>query len=75
MPRFTLRTIAFLALAALPLATLSTASAAGLSVNNPYRSFSISGYNYGSIQWERTHHGSSSVRHAHHGRGFWLRRR
>jgi hypothetical protein len=26
-----------------------------ISRNNPYRSFNLSGINYGSMQWERTH--------------------
>ncbi|WP_437204874.1 hypothetical protein [Planctomicrobium sp. SH664] len=31
------------------------ADAAPISRNNPYRSFNISGINYGSMQWERAH--------------------
>ena len=30
-----------------------------LSPNNPYRSFNISGVNYGSMQWEQSHRGTS----------------
>jgi hypothetical protein len=30
-------------------------ASAGLSRHNPYRSFNVSGYNYGSMQWERSH--------------------
>lgn len=41
----------------------STSSAAGpISKNNPYRSFNISGINYGSMNWERTHGTKSSSR-------------
>ena len=41
----------------------STSSAAGpISKNNPYRSFNISGINYGSMNWERTHGNRSSSR-------------
>ena len=32
---------------------------AGLSRRNPYRSFNVSGYNYGSTQWELSHGKSS----------------
>jgi hypothetical protein len=28
-----------------------------ISPNNPYRSFNISGINYGSMQWEKEHRG------------------
>ena len=41
------------------------AAAAGqftISPNNPYRSFNISGINYGSMQWERQHRGTSYSR-------------
>lgn len=31
------------------------AQAIEISRNNPYRSFNISGINYGSMQWERDH--------------------
>lgn len=33
----------------------SEAEAAAVSPRNPYRSFNISGINYGSMQWEKTH--------------------
>lgn len=33
-----------------------------ISKNNPYRSFNISGINYGSQNWERTHGNRSSSR-------------
>jgi hypothetical protein len=65
-------------LLALGLATLAAdlrpAAAAGLSPNNPYRSFNITGYNYGSMQWERSHRGSYGGRRAYHG-GWFFRRR
>jgi hypothetical protein len=38
----------------------STGSAGVISKNNPYRSFNISGINYGSMNWERTHGNRSS---------------
>lgn len=31
-----------------------------ISPNNPYRSFNISGINYGSMKWERTHRGQKT---------------
>jgi hypothetical protein len=37
----------------------SGASAYPISNNNPYRSFNITGINYGSMQWERDHRGGS----------------
>ena len=40
----------------------STSSAVIISKNNPYRSFNISGINYGSMNWERTHGNRSSSR-------------
>jgi hypothetical protein len=40
----------------------STSSAVTISKNNPYRSFNISGINYGSLNWERTHGNRSSSR-------------
>jgi hypothetical protein len=46
--------------------------AARLSPNNPYRSFNISGVNYGSMRWEQTHRGTSM--RAHRG-GLFFRRR
>jgi hypothetical protein len=44
-----------------------------ISPRNPYRSFNISGINYGSMQWEREHRGRGGSAH-HAGRG-WLGRR
>lgn len=43
-----------------------------LSPNNPYRSFNISGINYGSMRWEQSHRGMST--RAHRG-GLFFRRR
>jgi hypothetical protein len=40
----------------------STSSAGPISKNNPYRSFNISGINYGSMNWERTYGNRSSSR-------------
>jgi hypothetical protein len=40
----------------------STSSAITISKNNPYRSFNISGINYGSMNWERTQGNRSSSR-------------
>ena len=63
-----MRSVVFCALAALAClaasASCRSADAAPLRIspNNPYRSFSVSGYNYGSLQWERDHRGGP--RHA-----------
>jgi hypothetical protein len=38
---------------------VNVAAAQPISRNNPYRSFNISGVNYGSQRWEREHRGSS----------------
>ena len=38
----------------------SESSAGVISKNNPYRSFNISGINYGSMNWERSHGNRSS---------------
>jgi hypothetical protein len=40
----------------------SDASAYPISNNNPYRSFNITGINYGSMQWERDHRGWGGYR-------------
>lgn len=40
-----------------------TAEAGPMSLQNPYRSFNLSGINYGSEQWERDH-ARSQVRSA-----------
>ena len=49
------------------------ADAAPLSPRNPYRSFNITGVNYGSLNWERTHGGRCAV--VHRGGGWLFRRR
>lgn len=42
-------------------AAFASGSSAGvISKNNPYRSFNISGINYGSMNWERSHGNRSS---------------
>ncbi len=38
----------------------SPSSAGPISPRNPYRSYNISGVNYASMQWERTHRGQSN---------------
>lgn len=49
------------------------ADAAPVSARNPYRSFNISGVNYGSMQWERAHRGRASS--GHRFGGFMFRHR
>jgi hypothetical protein len=60
-----------LCLALVALALPVTASAAPISNNNPYRSFNITGINYGSLQWEHDHHGGAGY---HSSRGYMPRR-
>jgi len=44
-----------LAFSVLTVAGTASVEADQISRNNPYRSFNISGINYGSQQWEREH--------------------
>lgn len=74
-------------LAVLAIAVLSdppSAQAIRISRNNPYRSFNISGINYGSVQWERQHRRQATQNRQTHRRGWfgqgwsrhgWSRRR
>lgn len=56
------------------LCTQGSADAAPVSLNNPYRSFNLTGVNYGSMRWEAQHRGRSP--RAYHGGGlFHFRRR
>lgn len=64
--------LSFLLVAAAILLDARPASAA-ISRHNPYRSFNISGYNYGSMQWQKSHGGKSWS--SQHTRGQFLRRR
>lgn len=45
-----------------------------ISPNNPYRSFNLSGVNYGSLKWEQTH-GNSRTRSMNNGGARLFRRR
>ena len=54
---------------------LRTSAAAPVSLQNPYRSFNISGVNYGSMRWEQQHRGRSWRATSHRGGGFLFRRR
>jgi hypothetical protein len=38
-----------------------SADAQVISRNNPYRSFNVSGVNYGSMQWQKQHRGNTGV--------------
>ena len=49
-----------LTLTAVAIVVTATSPAFAVSPQNPYRSFNLSGINYGSMRWERTHHGSSA---------------
>jgi hypothetical protein len=46
-----------------------------ISPGNPYRSFNITGVNYGSMQWERQHRGKSVHARPQRSGGGWLWRR
>lgn len=64
-----------LAVAALAVTGASSAQAMQISRNNPYRSFSISGINYASVQWEKQHRksGGTQYRKAPSNRLFYRR--
>ncbi len=47
--------------------------AQAISRNNPYRSFNLTGVNYASMQWEKSHRGNAKS--SSHGRGLFQRRR
>ncbi len=48
-----------LAFTAVAITMTATSQAFAVSPQNPYRTFNLSGVNYGSMRWERTHRGSS----------------
>jgi len=51
-------------------------SAQAISRHNPYRSFNLTGVNYASMQWERSHRQSyRKASSSWHGRRLFLRRR
>jgi len=64
-----------LAAAAISLGDVRPTAAGPISTNNPYRSFNISGVNYGSMRWEQQHRGRSWRATSHRGGGFLFRRR
>ena len=45
----------------------NSSSANPISKNNPYRSFNITGINYGSLKWEKAHGHRSSHAYRHVG--------
>lgn len=45
----------FLVLAILGVLSVATTEAGPISLMNPYRSYNLSGINYGSEQWEKDH--------------------
>ena len=53
--------LAFIAIVTLGITTQSR-SALAISPRNPYRSFNLSGVNYGSMRWERTQRQKQSSR-------------
>jgi hypothetical protein len=56
------------------LSTQGSVDAAPVSLKNPYRSFNITGVNYGSTRWEAQHRGRA-MRTYHGGGLFHFRRR
>jgi hypothetical protein len=50
-------------------------TAAPVNTRNPYRSFNISGVNYGSMRWEQQHRGRSWRATSQRGGGLLFRRR
>jgi hypothetical protein len=70
-----LRKLAFLASLAVAALVVDArgAEAAPVSPRNPYRSFNISGVNYGSMRWERQHAGRSWRAASHRTGGFLFR--
>jgi hypothetical protein len=56
--------------AALFVADVPSADAAPVSMRNPYRSFNISGVNYGSMRWERAHRTRRQAANRFEGRFF-----
>jgi hypothetical protein len=48
----------------------ASVSLAGWSVNNPHRTFSITGLNYGSVNWEQQHRGNKAASHSVRARRF-----
>ncbi|TWU30287.1 hypothetical protein [Bythopirellula polymerisocia] len=50
--------------------TASPASARVISSRNPFRSYNISGINYGSMQWESSHRGRSNYQYRSGRSGF-----
>ena len=74
--RSLLLSLAIALLAVILVAGAESASARGpISYNNPYRSFNLSGVNYGSMQWERQHHTRGAISHWSRGGGLLGRRR
>jgi hypothetical protein len=54
---------------------IRSSTAAPVSARNPYRSFNISGVNYGSMRWEQQNRGWSWRAAPHRGGGLLFRRR
>lgn len=63
-----------LVLLALGLCGPPSIQAAQINPRNPYRSFNISGINYGSMQWEREHGNNTRMKAAPGRRTFFRRR-
>jgi hypothetical protein len=61
--------------AAMLVVDIRSSTAAPVSTRNPYRSFNITGVNYGSMRWEQQRGGRSWRAASHRGGGMLFRRR
>jgi hypothetical protein len=55
------------------LASFASVSSAGWSVRNPYRTYNLTGLNYGSTNWEQQHRGNKAASQPVRARRLWRR--
>jgi hypothetical protein len=55
------------------LAGTTSVSLAGWSVKNPYRTYNLTGLNYGAQNWEQQHRGSKAASQPVRARRLWRR--
>jgi len=63
----------FLVVLAVLVACNASVSLAGWSVNNPYRTFNLTGLNYGAQNWEEQHRGNRRASQPVRARRLWRR--
>ena len=51
----------------------TSVSLAGWSVNNPYRTYNLTGLNYGAQNWEQQHRGNKAASQPVRARRLWRR--